>query len=81
MLAATRSAVEPTSAHQSSTCTATKRAPWYVVPADHKWYTHLIVASAIVEALDDLDLAFPESEKGKRKQLDKVRAALLDEKR
>jgi polyphosphate kinase 2 (PPK2 family) len=61
--------------------TATKRAPWYVVPADHKWYTHLIVASAIVEALDDLDLAFPESEKGKRKQLDKVRAALLDEKR
>ena len=56
--------------------TATKRAPWYVVPADHKWYTHLIVASAIVEALDDLDLTFPEADQGKRKQLDKVRAAL-----
>jgi PPK2 family polyphosphate:nucleotide phosphotransferase len=56
--------------------TASKRAPWYVVPADHKWYTHLIVASAIVEALDGLDLTFPESDKAKRKQLDKVRAAL-----
>ena len=60
--------------------TASKRAPWYVVPADHKWYTHLIVASAIVEALDDLDLAFPESDKAKRKELDKVRAALRDAK-
>jgi len=59
--------------------TATKRAPWYVVPADHKWYTHLIVASAIAEALDDLDLTFPEADKGKRKELEKVRAALLDE--
>jgi len=60
--------------------TASKRAPWYVVPADHKWYTHLIVASAIVEALDDLDLSFPETDKEKRKQLEKVRAALLDAK-
>ena len=59
--------------------TATKRAPWYVVPADHKWYTHLIVASAIAEALDDLDLTFPEADRGKRKQLDKVRGALKDE--
>jgi PPK2 family polyphosphate:nucleotide phosphotransferase len=58
--------------------TATKRAPWYVVPADHKWYTHLIVASAIAEALDGLDLTFPEADRGKRKQLDKVRAALND---
>ena len=60
--------------------TATKRAPWYVVPADHKWYTHLVVASANVEALHDLDLAFPETDKGMRKQLDKVRAALNAEK-
>jgi hypothetical protein len=37
------------------------------------------VASAIAEALDDLDLTFPEADKGKRKQLEKVRAALLDE--
>ena len=60
--------------------TATKRAPWYVVPADHKWYTRLIVASAIVDTLVELDLAFPEANKGKRKELEKVRAALLDEK-
>jgi PPK2 family polyphosphate:nucleotide phosphotransferase len=60
--------------------TATKRAPWYVVPADHKWYTHLIVASVITEALDDLDLTFPEADKTKRKELQKVRAALLAEK-
>jgi PPK2 family polyphosphate:nucleotide phosphotransferase len=60
--------------------TASKRAPWYVVPADHKWYTHLIVASAIVEALDGLDLTFPETDKRLRKELEKVRAALLAEK-
>ena len=60
--------------------TATKHAPWYVVPADHKWYAHLVVASAIIGALADLDLEFPEVEKGKRKELQKVRAALISEK-
>ena len=60
--------------------TATKHAPWYVVPADHKWYAHLVVASALIEALGDLDLAFPETEKGKRKELQKIRDALLAEK-
>ena len=39
--------------------TATRRAPWYVVPADHKWFTRLVVAAAIVEALDELDLTSP----------------------
>jgi PPK2 family polyphosphate:nucleotide phosphotransferase len=57
--------------------TATKYAPWYVVPADHKWYTHLIVAAAIVDTLDELDLTFPEADKSKRKELAKIRAALL----
>ena len=60
--------------------TATKHAPWYVVPADHKWYAHLVVASAIIEALGGLDLAFPETAKGKRKELRKIRDALLAEK-
>ena len=60
--------------------TATDDAPWYVVPADHKWFTRLVVAAAIVEALDGLDLAFPESDRAKRKELDKVRAALRDAK-
>ena len=60
--------------------TATKHAPWYVVPANHKWYAHLVIASTIIEALEDLDLAFPETEKGKRKELQKIRDALLAEK-
>jgi PPK2 family polyphosphate:nucleotide phosphotransferase len=40
--------------------TATKYAPWHVVPADHKWFTRIVVAAAIVEALDSLRLKFPE---------------------
>src|SRR2546430_352876 len=40
--------------------TATKHAPWYVIPADNKWFTRLAVASAIIEALNGLNLAFPE---------------------
>ena len=40
--------------------TATRRAPWYVVPADNKWFTRVIVAAAIIDALASLDLAYPE---------------------
>ena len=40
--------------------TSTKQAPWYVIPADHKWFTHLAVARIIIEALEGLGLAFPE---------------------
>ena len=57
--------------------TATKRAPWYVIPADNKWYARLVVASAIIEALDGLDLAFPDVDKDKKKELDEIREALL----
>jgi len=57
--------------------TATKRAPWYVIPADNKWYARLVVAAAIVEALDELDLAFPDVNKEKKKELDEIREALL----
>jgi len=39
--------------------TATRHAPWYVVPADNKWFTRVIVAAAVIEALADLDLAYP----------------------
>ncbi|HLZ51144.1 MAG TPA: polyphosphate kinase 2 family protein [Candidatus Acidoferrum sp.] len=60
--------------------TATKEAPWYVVPADNKWYTQLIVGSAIISALDELQLAFPDLEKGKKKELEDVRESLLHEK-
>jgi PPK2 family polyphosphate:nucleotide phosphotransferase len=60
--------------------TATKHAPWFVVPADNKWFTQMIVASAIIEALDDLDLAFPDVDKVKKKELEGVRASLLAQK-
>jgi len=57
--------------------TATKRAPWYVIPANNKWYARLVVASAIIEALAGLDLAFPDVDKGKKKELEEIRNALL----
>jgi PPK2 family polyphosphate:nucleotide phosphotransferase len=60
--------------------TATKHAPWYVVPADNKWFTRLVVASAILKALHDLNLAFPDVEKSKRKELAAVRSSLLAQK-
>jgi len=60
--------------------TATKNAPWYVVPADNKWFTRLIVASAIIETLDDLNLVFSDTDKEKKKELENVRNSLLHEK-
>jgi PPK2 family polyphosphate:nucleotide phosphotransferase len=60
--------------------TATKHAPWYVVPADNKWFTRLAVASAIIETLDELDLAFPDVDEAKKKELEAVRTSLLSQK-
>lgn len=57
--------------------TATKHAPWYVVPADHKWFTRLVVAAAIVETLNSLDLAYPSLSKEELKELDAAKQALL----
>jgi PPK2 family polyphosphate:nucleotide phosphotransferase len=57
--------------------TATKHAPWYVIPADNKWFSRLIIASAIVESLHDLDLAFPDVDKAKKKELEEIRESLL----
>jgi PPK2 family polyphosphate:nucleotide phosphotransferase len=56
--------------------TATKEAPWYVVPADHKWFTRLVVAEVIVEALESLKLTFPEVDAAKRKELANVKKVL-----
>jgi PPK2 family polyphosphate:nucleotide phosphotransferase len=53
--------------------------PWYVVPADHKWFTRLVVAAAVIEALESLDLASPKIEGTALKEMRKVRAALLAE--
>lgn len=57
--------------------TATAWAPWYVVPADNKWFTRLVVAAAIVDALHELDLAYPRVDAAKRKELELARSALL----
>ena len=57
--------------------TASKDAPWYVVPADHKWFTRLVVASAIVETLNSLDLEYPSLSKEVLKELDAAKQALL----
>jgi PPK2 family polyphosphate:nucleotide phosphotransferase len=49
--------------------TATPAAPWYIVPADHKWFTRLVVAEAIVETMKRLDLHFPKVDGDKKKEL------------
>jgi PPK2 family polyphosphate:nucleotide phosphotransferase len=56
--------------------TATPEAPWYVVPADHKWFTRLVVAEAIAEAMTRLDLHVPTLDPDKRKELKTADAAL-----
>jgi hypothetical protein len=57
--------------------TATKAAPWYVVPADNKWFTRVVVASAVVDTLADLDLEYPEVGEDKLKELATAKKKLL----
>lgn len=59
--------------------TAADHAPWYVVPADHKWYARLVVAGAIAETLDSLDLTFPSVDGEKKEALAAARAELMKE--
>ena len=56
--------------------TATPEAPWFVVPADHKWFTRLVVAEAIVDAMKRLDLHFPTVGRDKKKELKAAERAL-----
>jgi PPK2 family polyphosphate:nucleotide phosphotransferase len=56
--------------------TASVHAPWYVVPADHKWFTHLIVVNALIEALEALDLKAPEAPPAQVAELQAARASL-----
>jgi PPK2 family polyphosphate:nucleotide phosphotransferase len=60
--------------------TSRREAPWFVVPADNKWFTRLVVAGAIADAMERLDLKFPKVEGKALKELHKVRKALLAEK-
>jgi PPK2 family polyphosphate:nucleotide phosphotransferase len=59
--------------------TATPEAPWYVVPADEKWFTRIVVASALVDCLASLDLRYPEVSRARRKELQAQRRTLLAE--
>jgi PPK2 family polyphosphate:nucleotide phosphotransferase len=56
--------------------TASTRAPWYVVPADNKWFTHLVVAAALVETLESLNLAYPGVNAQLKKELQEGKALL-----
>jgi hypothetical protein len=60
--------------------TSTKAAPWYVVPADKKWYARLTVASVIVEKLESLGLAYPTLTAEDMQALDRARKLLENEK-
>src|SRR6185369_10222061 len=57
--------------------TAAPHAPWYVVPADKKWFARLVVAAAVHDALERLRLAFPKVDDKKKTELAAARTALL----
>jgi PPK2 family polyphosphate:nucleotide phosphotransferase len=59
--------------------TASKHAPWFVVPADNKWFTRLVVSAAIVEAMADLGLSYPKVDAAKKKELSAARVVLSRE--
>lgn len=60
--------------------TSTEHAPWYVVPADNKWYTRLVVSSVLVQTLESLDLEYPKVPPAERKKLDAAKKILLSKK-
>ena len=59
--------------------TSTAVAPWYVVPADHKWFARVVIGSAIVSSLETLNLRFPRADKASLQEFKRVRQALLEE--
>ena len=59
--------------------TATEDSPWYVVPADNKWFTRIVVAAAIIEALGSLDLKYPTVDSAARQRIDQARKQLEKE--
>ena len=60
--------------------TATEDAPWYVVPANHKWFSRLVVAAAVIDALNSLDLAYPAIDASQKKEQAAAKKELLAEK-
>jgi PPK2 family polyphosphate:nucleotide phosphotransferase len=64
---------------QAIRATAAPHAPWFVVPADNKWFTRLVVSAAVVQALEDLDLRYPEVTQAMKAELEEARKALMAE--
>ena len=60
--------------------TATTEAPWYVIPADHKWFMHAAVSAVIIETLKDLHLSYPKVDPARRKEISSAKSALEDKK-
>jgi PPK2 family polyphosphate:nucleotide phosphotransferase len=56
--------------------TSRRDAPWYVVPADHKWFAHLVIAEVIIETLESLDLSLAKPDKTARRQIEEARRRL-----
>jgi polyphosphate kinase 2 (PPK2 family) len=56
--------------------TASERSPWYVIPADHKWFTRIVVAAVLVDALASLELEYPKLSPAQRTELTRARKAL-----
>jgi hypothetical protein len=61
------------------TATSTKYAPWYIIPADNKWFARLAIASIIYRAFDKLDLHYPTVTEAQKVELQKAKAQLLAE--
>jgi PPK2 family polyphosphate:nucleotide phosphotransferase len=59
--------------------TSSREAPWYVIPADHKWFAHAAIADVVLEALDELDLAPPRLSKDRRRDLREAQRVLAAE--
>jgi PPK2 family polyphosphate:nucleotide phosphotransferase len=60
--------------------TATEHAPWYVVPADNKWFSRLVISTVLVDTLESLNLEYPEVADAKRKELAAAKKILLSKK-
>jgi hypothetical protein len=60
--------------------TASEEAPWYVVPADNKWFTRMVVSTVLVDTLESLDLAYPKVDEEKKKALEAAKKILVSKK-
>jgi PPK2 family polyphosphate:nucleotide phosphotransferase len=60
--------------------TASDEAPWYVVPADNKWFTRLVISTVLVDTLESLDLSYPKVDAAKRKELEAAKKMLVSKK-